>query len=191
MTGEPKNLSAAAEDRLAAIARRYPRRESAIMPALFIAQEELGWVSDEAIAWVAERLELSPARVIEVATFYTMYYRQPVGKYHVQVCRTLSCALCGGQSLVECLRKRFGVGPNTVTPDGMFSYEEVECLGSCGSAPVVEINDIYFENLTPETLDVLLERIEREKPDLRYSTVREKLGAGLSGVPKSAVWKEL
>lgn len=180
-------LSDAAERRLEDLKKRYPVERSAIMPALFIAQEELGYINSQAIAWVAERLSLPPVQVMEVATFYTMYYQKPVGRYHIQVCRTLSCALRGSKQIVERLKQRFNLRAGEVSPDGMWSYEEVECLGSCGSGPMCEINDRYFENLTPEKLDEILSRIEREKPDLRFSTVRDALGDGLAGVPKSEV----
>ncbi|HQH29184.1 MAG TPA: NAD(P)H-dependent oxidoreductase subunit E, partial [Oligoflexia bacterium] len=97
-------LSEAAEARLREIIASYPQAKSAVMPALFIAQEELGWVSDEAIEWVAQRTGAAPAHVRSVASFYTMYYKRPVGKYHIQLCRTLSCAVCGGKELLSCLR---------------------------------------------------------------------------------------
>ncbi len=182
------SLSAAAESRIEELKGKYPSTKSAIMPALYIAQEELGWVNDEAVEWVAERLSLAPSHVMQVATFYTMYYKKPVGKYHFQVCRTLSCALCGARGVTEYLKKRFGLKPNEISADGMWSYEEVECLGSCGTAPMVEINDVYFENLNDEKLEALINKIEKEQPDLRYSTVRQELGGGLADEPRSVVW---
>lgn len=180
-------FSAKAEQRVEEIKKLYPSAKSAVMPALYIAQEEIGYINDAAIEWVSARVGIAPVHVREVATFYTMYYRKPVGKYHVQVCRTLACALCGGRKLTEHLKSRFKVGPNEVTPDGMWSYEEVECLGSCGTGPLCEINDCYFENLTVEKLDKLLTRIENEKPDLRLSTLNDSLGAGLKDHPKSEI----
>jgi NADH-quinone oxidoreductase subunit E len=180
-------LSQQAESRIDALKSLYPDARSAIMPALYIAQEELGTINDEAIHWVAEKIGLAPVHVMEIATFYTMYYKKPIGKYHVQVCRTLSCALCGAKKLTEYLKARFKTAPGQVTADGLWSYEEVECLGSCGTAPMCEINDYYFENLTVEKLAMLLDRIEKEKPDLRYSTVRDALGEGLKGYPKSEI----
>lgn len=180
-------LSPRAEARLKEIAARYPNSRSAVMPALYIAQEELGHITPEAVEWVSQRLGIPPVQVMEVATFYTMYYKKPVGRYHVQVCRTLSCALRGAKQLTERLYERFGVAPNEVTAEGMWSYEEVECLGSCGSAPMCEINDHYFENLTPQKLDELLDRIEKELPNLRLSTIEDALGEGLAGHPKSEV----
>ncbi len=181
-------LSEKAEQGLKKITARYPHSKSAVMPALYIAQEELGYISEEAVLWVSNRLGLSPAHVRGVATFYTMYYRKKVGRYHVQVCRTLSCMLCGARELVEYLKSRFQLAAKEVSADGMWSYEEVECLGSCGTGPMVEINDVYFENLTVSKLKDLLDRIEKEKPDLRYSAAREELGAGFKDLPKSEVW---
>ena len=181
-------MSTEAEERLKTIIARYPNSKSAVMPALYIAQEEFGYLADDAIAWVSERLNLFPAHVRAVATFYTMFYKKPVGRYHIQVCRTLSCMLCGARGVVGHLKKRLQLESGQISKDGMWSYEEVECLGSCGTGPMVEINDTYFENLTVEKLDHILDRIENEQPDLRYSTVREDLGAGLNGLPKSEVW---
>lgn len=180
-------LSAAAEERIQEIMRRYPSTKSAVMPALYIAQEELGFVNDLAVAWVADRLSLAPSHVVEVASFYTMYYKKPVGRYHVQVCRTLSCMLCGAKQITAHLRARLKLEPRQVSADGTWSYEEVECLGSCGTAPMVQINDVFFENLTAEKLDQLMDRIEREKPDLRYSTVHALLGDGMNDCPRSVV----
>ena len=184
-----KSLSDAAEAKVKELRDKYPQVKSAIMPALYIAQEELGWLTDDAIRWVSDRLDLPPSHVIQVATFYTMYYKKPVGKYHVQVCRTLSCMVCGARKLSAKLRERLSVEPNEITEDGMWSWEEVECLGSCGTAPMLEINDVYFENLTAEKLDELMDRIEKEQPDLRYSTVRQSLGGGLKDLPRSRVWE--
>jgi NADH-quinone oxidoreductase E subunit len=183
----PKKLSEKAEKKLDELITRYPSRRSAVMPALYIAQEELGYLTKEAIEWVAERIGLPPVQVREVATFYTMYYKKPVGRYHVQICHTLSCALCGSQELTKRFQERFKLQPGEISSDGQWSFEEVECLGSCGSAPMCEINDTYFENLTVEKFNQVLDRIEREKPDLRYSTIEDKLGDGLKGLPKSEV----
>ena len=184
-------LSEKAEERIEEIMRLYPDSRSAVMSALYIAQEELGFVSPQAIEWVSQRIGVPPVHVMEVATFYTMYYKKPVGKYHFQVCRTLSCALCGSKKLSEHLRGRFGIKPNEVSKDGMWSFEEVECLGSCGTAPVCEINDVYFEKLTVEKLEEIIARIETEKPNLRFSVVNEKLGEGLKGYSKSLIHEGL
>ena len=184
-------LSDAAEKRAEEIKQQYPQVRSAVMPLLYIAQEELGKMVDQrAIEWVAARLGMAPVQVWEVATFYTMYYKEPVGQYHIQVCRTLSCALVGAKKVSEYLVKRLGLQPGEVSADGMWSFQEVECLGSCGTAPMVQINDTFFENLTEEKIEKILTRIEKEKPDLRYSTVRDDMAEGLKGCPKSEIIKE-
>lgn len=183
-------LSPQAETRIVDLIQKYPQKKSAIMPALYIAQEELGWITQDAVRWVATKLDLPESHVYEVATFYTMYYKKPVGRYHVQVCRTLSCMLRGAKDLTHCLSARFKVPAHEVTRGGMFSFEEVECLGSCGTGPMVQINDVFFENLNSESLVALLDRIEKEQPDLRFSTVRDELGAGLPGVKKSQIWEK-
>lgn len=202
-------LSDRAEDRIRKLLERYPSRKSAVMGALYIAQEELGWISNEAVLWVANRLELAPVQVQEVATFYTMYYKEQVGKYHIQLCRTLSCMLCGGKKLAEVVKNRCNLQNQAVhsshvipegagneftnhailkSENGFWSFEEVECLGSCGTAPMMQINDVFFENLTEAKLLGILDRIEKEEPNLRYSTIRESLGKGLPDLPRSEVW---
>ena len=192
--GADIRLSNEAEARVQEIVGRYPHSKSAVMPMLYVAQEELGWVNDAAVAWVANRLNLPQAHVIEVATFYTMYYKKPVGKYHFQVCRTLSCMLCGAKKVTAQLKKTLGLEPGEVSADGMWSYEEVECLGSCGTAPMVQVNDVFFENLalTGDTIEVavdkLIEKLKREQPNLRFSERSGKLGEGMPEHPRSVVW---
>ena len=175
------------KSKLDVLVAKYPSKKSAVMPALYLAQEHVGWVSKEAITWVSEALDLPPAHVESIATFYTMYYKRPVGKYHIQLCRTLSCMLCGAKNLTKFLKERLKVNAMQVTTDGNWSWEEVECLGSCGTAPMVQINDVFFENLTPETLSTLMDQIEKEKPDLRYSTKNSSMGTGMPSHPRSQV----
>ena len=175
------------EKKLKDIIARYPNPHSAVMSALYLVQEERGHITDEGMLWVAEKLHMSPAAVKEVASFYTMFHKAPVGKYHIRLCRTLSCMLARSKSLLEKVKSRLGTKPNEITADGMWSYEEVECLGSCGSGPAALINGTLFEKLTPEKLDYLMTRIEKERPDLSYSTIKESLGEGLIGIPKSEI----
>ena len=184
---EPVVFSAAAEKRADEVIAQYPQKRSAVMPLLYIAQEETKFVTQQAVDWVASKLDMPPVQVWEVATFYTMYYKKPVGQYHVQICRTLPCALRGARKVSEYFHKRLGLQPGEISNDGMWSFEEVECLGSCGTAPMCQINDVFFENLTDEKLDVIVSRIEKEQPDLRFSTIRDELGAGLAGSPKSEI----
>ena len=136
---------------------RYPNREAAILPTLYLAQREFGHLSDEAILYVADLLGFTPARIYGVATFYTMYNKKPVGKYHLQVCRNLSCSLMGAEHLIEHVARKIGVRPGETTADGRFTLSTVECLGSCGTAPVMQVNDDYYENLTEESIDAILE----------------------------------
>jgi NADH-quinone oxidoreductase E subunit len=157
------------------------------MPLLYLAQEEVGFINQQAVEWVAQKISLPPVQVWEVATFYTMYYKKPVGRYHIQVCRTLPCALQGAKKISQFVHARLGLQPGEVSSDGMWSFEEVECLGSCGTAPMCQINDHFFENLTEEKLDQLLTRIQQEQPDLKLSTVKDDMGPGLSGYPKSQI----
>jgi NADH-quinone oxidoreductase subunit E len=138
------------------LAARYPNKEAAILPALHIARREFGHLSDEAIVRVADLLGLPPARINGVATFYTMYNREPVGKYHVQICRNISCSLLGAEHLIARVSRTLGIAPGETTADGMFTLSKVECLGSCGTAPVMQINDDYHENLTEEKIDAIL-----------------------------------
>ncbi|HEY7585796.1 MAG TPA: NADH-quinone oxidoreductase subunit NuoE [Candidatus Deferrimicrobiaceae bacterium] len=150
-------FSDTARRELEAILSRYPDKEAAILPALHLAQREFGYVSDEAIVYVAGLLGFTPARIEGVATFYTMYNRKPVGKYHVQVCRNISCSLMGAEHLIEHVSKKLGIKPGETTPDGRFTLSKAECLGSCGTAPVMQVNDDYHEELTEEKIDVLLD----------------------------------
>ena len=138
---------------------RYPDKDAVILPALHIAQKEQGYVSDEAIVHIAELLSTSPARIEGVATFYTMYNRKPVGKYHVQICRNISCSLLGAEHLIAHVSRKLGVKPGETTPDGKFTLTKVECLGSCGTAPVMQVNDDYHENLDEAKIDAILDKL--------------------------------
>ena len=140
---------------------RYPIKRAAIMPTLWLAQEEFGWLSHEVLEYVAGLLELSPAFVASVASFYTMYYKQPMGRHHVQVCTNLSCNLLGSDRIVDCLRQRLGIDVGQTTGDGKFSLSVVECLGSCGTAPMMQVNDEFWENLTPERTLEIVDRLAR------------------------------
>lgn len=142
------------------IREEYPDAQAALMPALYVAQREFGHLSNDVLAYLAERLELSPARVYGVATFYTMYNKRQVGKYLIQVCTNISCALLGGEQVYQYLSKKLGIKDGGMTPDGRFSLMRVECLGACGNAPAMQINDKYYENLTKEKVDQILSTLE-------------------------------
>ena len=136
----------------------YPRRRSALIPMLLYAQDEIGYVSDAAIAEIGQRLDITVLDVRNVLTYYSMLRTKPIGKYNVQVCTNISCMLRGGQELFQHCKNRLGIGHKQTTPDGMFSLEEVECIGACSWAPAVQVNYDFHDELTPESMDALLEQ---------------------------------
>ena len=144
------------KEKVEKIARKYPERRSALLPALFLAQKKYGYLTKETMEEVASILNLQPVQVYEVATFYTMFNKKPVGKYHVQVCTNVSCSLLGSEMIVDCLKKKLGIKSGETTEDKLFTLSEVECLGSCGTAPMMQINDTYYENLTEEKVNNIL-----------------------------------
>lgn len=149
-------VSERAREEIRGLQTHYPHPRSALMPALDVAQRELGWLPEQALVEVGEILDLTPAEVLSVASFYTMYHRQPVGKYLIQVCTNVSCSLLGAEHLLDYIRQKLGIGVGETTPDGLFTLMEVECLGSCGTAPVMQVNDRYYEGLTREKVDQVL-----------------------------------
>jgi len=140
--------------------RRYPKKEAAMLPVLYLAQREFGYLSSEAIEYIAKLMELSPARVYGVVTFYTMLNMKPLGKYHIQVCRTLPCALVGAEKITTLLKSKLGIQVGETTPDGKCTLSEVECLASCGTGPMMQINDDYYENLTQEKVEEILRSLK-------------------------------
>jgi NADH-quinone oxidoreductase E subunit len=148
------------EERVVKILERYPDAQAALLPVLHMAHEIRGFLSPETMDEVAERLGLSPAYVRGVATFYTMYNLGPVGKYLIQVCTNISCNLCGGDAVLEAFLQATGADVGETTPDGLYTVMEVECLGACGFPTAVQINDRYFENVRPENVPALLERLK-------------------------------
>jgi len=139
--------------------KRYPDKQAAVMPALWIAQEQNGWISNEVMQEIAKVLEINPEDVLGVVTFYTMYHQEPVGKYHLQVCTNVSCMLRGAYGIYETVKKSLGIENMQVTADKKFSLEEVECMGSCGSAPMIAVNEDYYENLTVEKIEEILKSL--------------------------------
>jgi NADH-quinone oxidoreductase E subunit len=142
------------------ILKKYPHAEAAVMPVLYLAQEQNGWISQEVINEVASVLKMPSEDVLGVATFYTMYHKSPAGKYHIQVCTNVSCMLRGGYDIYEGVKKRLGIENGGVTPDSKFSLEEVECMGSCGTAPMLAVNEDYFENLTVDKAIEILDSLK-------------------------------
>jgi NADH-quinone oxidoreductase subunit E len=143
--------------RIRAIEAKYPDRGSAVLPALHIAQNQLGWISREAMEDVAQVLNVDVDKVEEVASFYTMFYTEPVGTYVLEVCKTLPCSILGADEIIEYIADRLGIQPGETSPDGMFTLMRVECLAACHRAPVMQVNHRYYQNLTPEKVDALIE----------------------------------
>lgn len=144
-----------------AILKKYPAKKPAVMPVLYIAQEQNGWISGEVMEEVAKVLEIHPEEVLGVATFYTMYYKKPMGKYHIQVCTNVSCMLRGGYEIFDRVKEKLGLENMEVSDDKLFSLEEVECMGSCGTAPMIAVNEDYYENLSKEKVEEILESLKK------------------------------
>ncbi len=153
-------LSANTHREISKLIGKYPQRRSALIPSLQLAQEEAGYLTPEVICEVAGLFQLTPNEVYEVASFYTMLHKRPVGKYVVQVCTNISCLLCRSEDIMSLLQRRLGIKAGETTSDGKFTLIEVECLASCGTAPVVQINEEYHEDLTPEKIDRILDSLE-------------------------------
>ncbi len=141
------------------ILTRYPTKEAALLPTLHLAQEVWSWISPEVVRYVGSLLDLSPATVFGVVSFYNMYNQKPVGKYHLQVCTNLSCMVNRAYDIYDHLCEKLRVKPGETTPDGLYTVTEVECLGSCGTAPVVQVNNHYHESMSVEKMDALLPRL--------------------------------
>lgn len=141
--------------------KKYPEKQAAVMPVLWIAQEQNGWISSEVMHEVARVLEINPEDVLGVVTFYTMYHKQRMGKYHVQVCTNVSCMLRGAYDIYNSVKENLGIDHMQVTSDAKFSLEEVECMGSCGTAPMIAVNEDYFENLSVEQVNKILEDLRK------------------------------
>ncbi len=135
----------------------YPVRRSALVPMLLYSQDEIGYLSDEVIAEVALRIGITELDVRNVISYYSLLRTKPAGKYHIQVCTNISCMLRGGNELFAHCKKRLGIGNKETTPDKLFSLEEVECIGACSWAPAVQVNYDFHENLTPESMDKVLD----------------------------------
>jgi NADH-quinone oxidoreductase subunit E len=152
-------VSAETDRAIDALLTKYPRRSSALLPALYAVQAEHGFVPEEAMDYVAGKVGVSAAFVAGVVSFYTMFHRHPVGKHHIQVCRTLSCMLRGSFQVMGRLKEKLGIEPGQTTPDGRFSLQYVECLGACDTAPCAQINDDDVPLLDAAKVDDLLARL--------------------------------
>lgn len=154
------NLAPETLRRIDEVIGHYPQRRSAALPLLHIVQEEAGFISGEAVEWIAARLGLQPINILELVTFYPMFRQKPVGRRHIRVCRTLSCALMGGYRTCAEFQRQFDTGLGEVSPDGEVTVEFVECLASCGTAPVVMIDDRLHERVDPARARALSEEIK-------------------------------
>lgn len=141
------------------IKSKYPNSKAALMGVLWMAQKKFGWISKEVVEYVANLLDLPPSHVDGVVSFYTMYFKKPMGKYHIQVCTNISCMLRGGDEIYRFISEKLGISNGQVTPDGLFSLEEVECMGACGGAPMIAINEDYYENIDIPFVENLLKNL--------------------------------
>ena len=139
---------------------KYPEKKAAIMPVLWMAQKKWSWLSKDVLNYVAEILELPVSHVEGVASFYTMYFKKPMGRYHIQVCTNVSCMLRKGAEIYKHVSEQLEIGHNESTADGMFSLEEVECMGACGGAPMIAVNEDYYENIDTEKVSEMIEKLK-------------------------------
>ena len=166
------------------IIARYPRSRSALIPLLHVAQQQDGWVPDEAMAHIGELLGLTPAEVLGTCSFYEMFKREPVGTYLVNVCTNISCQLLGGEELLEHVEERLGVKAGATTADGMFTVEDVECIAACTEAPCLQVNYRYFHRITHQGFDALVDdlragrRSEEIPPHGTTTRLRQTVPAG-------------
>ena len=170
-------FSDATLEKVQKIVARYPagKEKSALLPLLHIAQEEFdGYLSVDVMDYVATLLNIQPIEVYEVATFYSQYYLDPVGKNVIEVCRTGPCAICGGEAIQSYLEKKLAIKTGETTPDGLFTLKAVECLGACGSAPVMQINTEFHEFLTKEKIDLILEELTQKAKEEKSEEAKWK-----------------
>jgi NADH-quinone oxidoreductase subunit E len=173
-------LSAESVARIQELALKYPAARSALLPALHVAQNQLGWVSRDAMEEVGALLGVEPDQVEEVASFYTMFYTEPVGTYVLEVCKTAPCAYMGADEIIDYISQKLGIQPGATTPDGLFTLLKVECLAACHRAPIMQVNHRYYQDLTPAKIDALIEAARSQQ-------------LAVSGVPGFAVrrtWTE-
>src|SRR5208282_927507 len=173
---------------------RYPVKRSALIPMMLYAQDEYGYISDDMVNELASRLDLRPVEVEETLAYYSMLHRKPVGKHHVQVCTNVACMLRGGAQLLQHAKKRLEIGHKEVTQDGVFSLEEVECIGACTGAPAMQVNYDYYENLTPLKFDRIIEELEKALQQMTPESIIDEVkksslrGRGGAGFPTGMKW---
>jgi NADH-quinone oxidoreductase subunit E len=165
----PFALSPDRERQLAELLPKYPTKMAVLLPALHLCQDQNGHIDDEIILFVANRLDVAPAHVKGVVTFYTLYNQHPVGKHQIWVCKTLPCALRGSGGILAHCEKKLGIHPGETTKDGLFTLRTAECLASCGTAPMMQIDKDYYENLTPARVDQILDSLSAGPASARGS----------------------
>lgn len=170
--------SEATLERARQIIARYPEKRSAVMPLLYLAMAEEGWLTDHAIEQVAELLDLTPAQVQSVASFYTMYKREPVGRYLISVCTSISCMLCGSDDVLHAIEDEADLPAGETDDDGLLTVEHVECLGACGGAPVVQVNYELIEGVTPEKARELVQWLRNATPAVVNTDEMQELFGG-------------
>jgi NADH-quinone oxidoreductase subunit E len=149
------------EEKFKHLASIYPRKRSALIPMLLLAQKEQGYIKAETIEYVGKYLDLDPSEVDSILSFYTLLRRRPVGKYHIMICTNLACLLQGSDEIEACVKRKLGVGLGEVTPDGLFSAIEFECLGSCTTAPAIQVNGEFYENLDVQKMEAILDELRK------------------------------
>ena len=156
------NIEFTAEEleKLENIKAKYPDKQAALMPLLWMAQNKWGWLSPDVLRYAAYLLELPVAHVEGVANFYSMYFKKPMGKYHIQVCTNVSCMLHGGDKILDKFSKELGIENNEVTSDSKISLEEVECMGACGGAPMIAVNEDFYENFKIENVNEFISKFQ-------------------------------
>ena len=157
---------------------RYPTKQAVVLPALHEVQHTYGWIPTQAMEEIADFLEISPAEVIDTATFYEEYWLKPKGKYLIQVCRSLACEICASKQLTAHVQEKLGLEIGETTADGRFTLVELECLGSCGTAPVALLNEVLHESLTPAKLDEVLEKLPDDPASYKDASVTWEEGDG-------------
>jgi NADH-quinone oxidoreductase E subunit len=155
-------LSETTQKKITELKDKYPEKKTAILPAMQVVLKEVGYYNPNVLKQIADLLELSEMEVSETVSFYTYFPQEEVGKYHIQVCTNLSCSLLGAEELVRYLEDKLKIKVGQTTPDGLFTLSSVECLGSCGTAPVMQINQTYYENLTKAKVDQILEELKKK-----------------------------
>ncbi len=148
------------EKKFQELLKRYPKKDSLTLPSLWMIQHQDGWICENAMKYLADRLDMSPMDIYSIASFYSMFHLKPIGRYNIQICKTLSCRLRGSENIKKHIESRLGIKAGQSTKDMKFTITEVECLGSCGTAPCVCINEDYIQNSTPQKIDAILDGLK-------------------------------